>query len=1369
MHVGQVRVFQPSSLDKSPQELWAQLRHALQGLCMLLVVVLAAVADSGSSHTCIVQQGAWWLSGSAGVRMELENWLLCSLKAANAKTFATSDFSHNGDWEKAQPVGFGWQVPIKGWAAWVGLGWRGGPQEAVAPAHQWKVTVQCDDFDPGLPEASGVLPLTLDVDSRFQFLGVLKFAAIDVLHQLGLVKDVQQPLETTLPSTSPLLPQGVRLTVSGVVLTGDAHIESPVIQVIPSNLGHQFTVLVGLYSYRVNNAFLFSIRNKSRLQFGVQLLPRKVAVYTGAKQYIYFDYGVHNKQWHSFAIDIRGKTVSIFTECGKKHYSGEVLSKVETFDLDGLFTLGRMNSHSVGFEGVICQLDIIPSAEASANYCKYVKQQCRQAETYRSLLGVPQYFELRNVSASEFAEAKPLLLESWPEAEPQENVNLLLHQQEMSEKRNITKTLTGSYPNTSDNTKVIIQSDPSLISPVKQSRTKSNRMDKAKQHLGEPSKKQQIFNTTLYSLPADLSLDNQLGPGQEGAFDADETYHMENSYEIGIDNYAYDYEDFDKMFEMGSVRGPKGETGPPNPKAVCSSVIRSRTLVEEGVDVSCRADLRYLLKNRRTLVNVYAVRVNSKPPMLKVLASVILIFYHQGPPGPPGLPGPSGKRGPRGIPGPHGNPGLPGLPGPKMILMSLISLQQGPKGDPGFSPGQAKRGEKGDPGPIGFPGPPGIKGQKGLKGYLGLRGLQGEQGLAGPEGNPGPKGVRGFIGPPGVAGQPGPEGERGFPGDFGNRGSPGPDGNPGGIGPAGPSGPSGIPGPMGEHGLAGAPGDQGYPGDKGAVGLPGPPGIRGKPGPPGNVGDPGSQGPLGPPGPEGFPGDIGVPGLNGPEGPKSFKNVGVSSQGNLELAQDKVLYLCEADYNPDRKGVMGDRGSPGPQGPKGVEGEVGPAGPIGGVGPRGERGSAGPVGPPGEKGIMGYTGPPGSPGPVGPEGLPCIINIPNHVFNIQGPRGLDGPLGEPGTQGIKGKAGNPGERGDQGALGLLGPPGTTGDRGPMGEPGPRGQPGDAGPVGEMGFEGPPGPEGEPGLQGEPGAKGDTGPAGNAGEPGDQGLRGETGPPGEDGAQGRDGPKGDPGDQGLLGEGGEKGEIGLPGIAGPPELLGKLKLVSSGHIKPFGRGPEGTPGNPGQRGHLGKKGEKGQLGPPGEIGPAGDSGQPGETGPKGARGTRGPSGHLGGMGPEGEPGIPGYGGHQGLPGPPGPPGPKGEKGYPGEDNTVLGPPGPIGEPGRSGERGDRGEPGDKGYKSHPGLPGLRGPIGQQGPPGEPGELGEQGPKGERGSEGPTGKKGATGQAGKPGIPGKPGPSGQKGAVGYPGPEDIPGNPGKPGLSGKPGPK
>lgn len=431
------------------------------------------------------------------------------------------------------------------------------------------------------------------------------FTAVDVLHQLGLVSNVQQPSETTVPSASPLT-QGVRLTVAGVVLTGDAHIESPIAQVIPANLGHRFTILVGLYSYRVNNAFLFSIRNKNRLQFGVQLLPRKVVVFTGGKQSVYFEYSVHNEQWHLFAIDIRDKTVSIFAECGKKYYSKEIHFEVEMFVLDGLFTLGRMNSHSVSFEGVICQLDIIPSAEASANYCKYVKQQCRQAETYRSQLGaphvsdgldvflkknmgekkqsedvpsyrrkgvsnipvtnaaqihsLPDYLESRNVSA----EAKPVL-EAWPQTELQEEVSLPLHQQEPSIRRGITEKPMGSYQNTSHNAieDADRQSEPSLISPVKQSKIKSDGMDKERQHVGEPTKKQRVFNTTLYSLTADLSLDNQLSLASNGPSSPNKSYHMENNYEIDVDNYAYGYEDHDKIFEMGSIRGSKGETGPP--------------------------------------------------------------------------------------------------------------------------------------------------------------------------------------------------------------------------------------------------------------------------------------------------------------------------------------------------------------------------------------------------------------------------------------------------------------------------------------------------------------------------------------------------------------------------------------------------------------------------------------------------------------------------------------------------------------------------------------------------------------------------------------------------------------------------------------
>lgn len=67
-----------SQQGKSPQEFCTHLRQVVQGFCLLLALFLAAVADNESSHVCITQQGAWWLSDSAGVRVETDNWLFCS-------------------------------------------------------------------------------------------------------------------------------------------------------------------------------------------------------------------------------------------------------------------------------------------------------------------------------------------------------------------------------------------------------------------------------------------------------------------------------------------------------------------------------------------------------------------------------------------------------------------------------------------------------------------------------------------------------------------------------------------------------------------------------------------------------------------------------------------------------------------------------------------------------------------------------------------------------------------------------------------------------------------------------------------------------------------------------------------------------------------------------------------------------------------------------------------------------------------------------------------------------------------------------------------------------------------------------------------
>lgn len=194
---------------------------------------------------------------------------------------------------------------------------------------------------------------------------------------------------TAVPSSSTPLPQRVHLTEFGVILKNNAYIESPLVNILPVSLRQPLTILIGLQSRKVNNAFLFSIRNNNRLQLGVQLLPRKLIVHVGGKQSVIFNYSVHDERWHSFAITVRDQVVSMFVECGKRYFSGETTSAAQTFDSHSVFTLGSMNNNSVHFEGTVCQLDIIPSTAASADYCRFMKKQCPRADTSQAETSLP--------------------------------------------------------------------------------------------------------------------------------------------------------------------------------------------------------------------------------------------------------------------------------------------------------------------------------------------------------------------------------------------------------------------------------------------------------------------------------------------------------------------------------------------------------------------------------------------------------------------------------------------------------------------------------------------------------------------------------------------------------------------------------------------------------------------------------------------------------------------------------------------------------------------------------------------------------------------------------------------------------------------
>lgn len=204
---------------------------------------------------------------------------------------------------------------------------------------------------------------------------------MDILQKLGLVG--KRPSSGTRST-----PSGVIPFKSGVILTQQVRIEVPVSSVVPVPLSTEFSLIFSICSHRINNAFLFTIVSKrKRLQLGVQFIPGKIVAYVGQKNSVYFDYDIHNGQRHNLALGIQPQRVTLYTSCGKTSVHANLHFKnEETLDPEGSFLLGKMNQNSVQFEGAICQFDIHPSAKAAHNYCKYIKKQCREADTYRTNL-----------------------------------------------------------------------------------------------------------------------------------------------------------------------------------------------------------------------------------------------------------------------------------------------------------------------------------------------------------------------------------------------------------------------------------------------------------------------------------------------------------------------------------------------------------------------------------------------------------------------------------------------------------------------------------------------------------------------------------------------------------------------------------------------------------------------------------------------------------------------------------------------------------------------------------------------------------------------------------------------------------------------
>uniref|UniRef100_A0A4W3JMR2 Thrombospondin-like N-terminal domain-containing protein n=1 Tax=Callorhinchus milii TaxID=7868 RepID=A0A4W3JMR2_CALMI len=616
---------------------------------------------------------------------------------------------------------------------------------------------------------------------------------VDVLQRLGLTGKKAQTLSAP-PTTSRSLPRGVIPFKSGVILTQKARIKTPVAGLIPASYGTNLAFVLSLCSHRINNAFLFSVRSrKKRLQLGVQFIPGKIIVYVGHKQSVYFDYDVHDGQWHHMAIDIRSRKVTLYTSCGKNRTNANLhFRKEDSLDPEGSFLLGKMNQNSVQFEGAICQFDIYPSAKAAHNYCKYIKKQCRQADIYRLNL-LPLLPLLPRFPNSSVTSPSPLLLQ-----EATQKGDRYTERTAMTGTERLPNlTNKHSTYNTTTLPFVLFKRHQGIVTshfqPAAPTLPPSTEFLEAPLNVKFPPP---TPATMLSRTISDLVMENTTMQRQGELINQ---RHTDNRTEQDTKNKT---KATVKMIATPawakSVRKkPKyqsTESQPWTQKAITVEYVEDQLRRQDKQPAKKKIELilttPHYTRDTNTLIPVtpaasdefqtFGMESYTSDPLLRGPPGSKGDRGPMGPPGSPGNPGIPGKRGPRGAPGPHGNPGRPGYPGIK-----------GLKGEPGISPGKAANGLKGDrghPGALGLPGLSGRKGQKGYPGPIGhpgepgergvggsrgAKGYPGRQGLPGPVGKRGPKGFRGFIGPPGILGAPGADGEQGIPGEPGKRGKMG--------------------------------------------------------------------------------------------------------------------------------------------------------------------------------------------------------------------------------------------------------------------------------------------------------------------------------------------------------------------------------------------------------------------------------------------------------------------------------------------------------------------------------------------------------------------------------------------------------------------
>ncbi|TKS84810.1 Collagen alpha-1(XXVII) chain B [Collichthys lucidus] len=1214
---------------------------------------------------------------------------------------------------------------------------------------------------------------------------------VDILQKLGLKGEK--------PSRS--VPAGVIPFRSGIILNQRAHIETPLRSLFPAAIWPNLALVLSVRSHRVNSAFLFSLLSgRKKLLLGLQLTPGNLVLHTGPNTSVALPYEPHDGQWHQLAVGINGQRVTLYASCGEQSVHADFGWDSEEGlapELQGSFLLGRANQQhaSAHFEGAICQFDLVPSAQAAHNYCRYIKKQCREADTYRPNLSplLPILPRETNITATAATPKRggPETVKKTTRLSLAKSVAAAASAVRYVASTQTIKPSHGTIPTPLLGTVMPVTVQLGLASPPPKARTETvtaplrikvapTKAPSSRPSTSKASNQKTSKPTPTKPIPNNTSKKTVTGTDKKKpTIPATTSTKPTKPTKTKSDSALSDQGVVPKKPQPTTTKKTS-----PKPKATPSKATPSKAKTNYVKAVPSKPTISKVKPSKPTSSKTTTVKT-TKPVSKQATKPTKQTKTTKAPVTP---------RPTRPSYNPVTPPATDGFQSWD-VPPTLFSLLDGPIG------------QKGEAGPSQFVLAGGerelkyehIDRESSTGGFCKTKmkrravyvstvcvgscawdyqDLQGSQAYQ----------ARGVHGAPLVpmetladlvlAGSRGkketlachlglhlkerrdrevtlvhldsPESleskvqsEAQVPkvilaGRCSKSSAVTGTVVVRAIGLPGPIGPIG---PKGVRGFIGIPGLFGLPGPDGERGIPGEPGKRGKMGRPGFPGDFGERGP---PGPDGEPGDMGPVGEMGLPGPIGLKGeVGIpGEQGELGYKGDKGIQgapgLPGIQGKPGPQGKIGERGpdgAPGPPGPEGFPGDMGPPGENGLEGPKGKLGARGLPGPRGVPGLEGDEGPIGPPGPTGLEGR-------------MGRKGFPGMVGPEGVKGELGIAGNVGPMGERGLVGFIGPVGEAGlagekgDRGEMGLPGPPGEKGSTGHPGTPGETGPTGPPGRPGPAGATGPAGTRGPKGLRGAIGPDGPTGEMGLEGKPGSEGPPGKIGFPGPQGKIGEPGETGPKGFPGIQGP-----------SG--PPGDKGIAGEPGPPGPPGTVGLLGEIGQKfcakslnifpfstlyvfmkGPPGNVG---EPGLPGEPGEKGAIGSLGNIGEQGLIGQRGEPGLEGEAGSAG------PDGTKGEKG----------------DMGQEGETGEKGETGLKGKEGPPGSPGL---TGVRGPEGKPGKIGERGKIGSKGAKGHQGHLGETGLVGKTGPPGFVGQKGSRGTIGHVGAPGRMGQQGEPGIAG-----